>query len=174
MSLASTPWTVVIWTPPGGSSPGRRLTASILKPAPSGARSPRLIGAGSPNTAPNGRLRSGGRCEVSCRLGAALRRKQRGDDRLVRVHVGDGRDADARRLDDVDGVDADARADVVRRRSIVPWHVGRDDGGDDAAVPGPDAAALPPERWQAGSDASRSADAARRRGLLLRVDRARN
>jgi predicted metal-binding membrane protein len=29
----------------------------------------------------------------------------------VRVHVGDGRDADARRLDDVDGVDADARTD---------------------------------------------------------------
>src|SRR5438270_215349 len=42
------------------------------------------------------------------RLGAALRRQRGGDDRLVRVHVGDGRDADARRLDDVDGVDADA------------------------------------------------------------------
>jgi hypothetical protein len=40
------------------------------------------------------------------RLGAALRRQRGGDDRLVRVHVGDGRDADARRLDDVDGVDA--------------------------------------------------------------------
>ena len=32
------------------------------------------------------------------------------DDRLVRIHVGDGRHADARRLDDVDGVDADAWA----------------------------------------------------------------
>ncbi len=52
----------------------------------------------------------------------------------MRVHVGDGRDADARRLDDVDGVDADARTDVARRRGVVPWHVGRDDGGDDAAV----------------------------------------
>ena len=45
------------------------------------------------------------------RLGAALRRQRGGDDRLVRVHVRDGRDADVRRLDDVDGVDADARTD---------------------------------------------------------------
>jgi len=65
----------------------------------------------------------------------------------VRVHVGDGRDADARRLDDVDGVDADARTDVARRR-VVPRYVGRDDGGDDAAVLGPNAVALPPGRWQ--------------------------
>jgi len=49
----------------------------------------------------------------------------------VRVHVGDGRDADARRLDDVDGVGADARTDVARCRGVVPWHVGRDDGGDE-------------------------------------------
>src|SRR5947209_558391 len=59
------------------------------------------------------------------RLGAALRRQRGGDDRLVRAHVGDGRDADARRLDDVDGVDADARTDVARRRGVVPWHVGQ-------------------------------------------------
>src|SRR4029077_4252320 len=39
-------------------------------------------------------------------LGAVLRRQRGGDDRLVRVDVGDGRDADARRPDDVDGVDA--------------------------------------------------------------------
>jgi len=41
-----------------------------------------------------------------------------------------------RRLDDVDGVDADAdrRGSAPRRRSL---HVGRDDGGDDAAVLGP-------------------------------------
>ena len=84
------------------------------------------------------------------RLGAALRRQRGGDDRLVRVHVGDGRDADARRLDDVDGVDADARTDVARRRGVVPRHVGRDDGGDDAAVAGPDAVALPPGRRQDG------------------------
>jgi hypothetical protein len=57
----------------------------------------------------------------------------------VRVHVGDGRDADARRLDDVDGVYADARADVVRRRGVVPRHADRDDGSDDAAILGPDA-----------------------------------
>src|SRR5207302_6011188 len=50
------------------------------------------------------------------RLGAALRRQRGGDDRLVRVHVGDGRDVDVWRLDDVDGVDADARTDVARRR----------------------------------------------------------
>ncbi len=31
----------------------------------------------------------------------------------MRVHVGDGRAADARRLDDVDGVDTDARPDVA-------------------------------------------------------------
>ena len=52
------------------------------------------------------------------RLGAALRRQRGGDDRLVRVHVGDGRDADVRRLDDVDGVDADARTDD--RSSAIP------------------------------------------------------
>src|SRR5207302_6698826 len=108
------------------------------------------------------------------RLGAALRRQRGGDDRLVRVHVGDGRDADARRLDDVDGVDADARTDVARRRGVVPWHVGRDDGRDDAAVLGPNAVALPPGRWQARRDTPQSADRARGRGLLLRLDRVRN
>src|SRR5713101_6226161 len=91
------------------------------------------------------------------RLGAALRCQRDGDDRLVRVHVGDGRDADARRLDDVDGVDADARTDVARRRGVVRWHVGRDDGGNDAAVPGPDAVALPPGRWQDRRNAPGSA-----------------
>jgi hypothetical protein len=34
----------------------------------------------------------------------------------------------------VDGVVANAPTDVARRRGVVPWHVGRDDGGDDAAV----------------------------------------
>src|SRR5437660_933976 len=98
------------------------------------------------------------------RLGAALRRQRGGDDRLVHVHVGDGRDADARRLDDVDGVDADARTDVAGRRDIVRRHVGRDDGGDDAAVPGPDAVALSPGGWQDPRDAPRPADRARGRG----------
>jgi hypothetical protein len=50
----------VIWTTPGGNSPERRLTARILKPLLSGARSPKLTGAGSPNTVPNRRLVSGG------------------------------------------------------------------------------------------------------------------
>src|SRR6202521_179365 len=79
--------------------------------------------------------------------GTALCRQHGSDDHLVRVHVGDGRDGDARRLDDVDGVDADARADGARRRGVVPWNVGRDDGGDDAAVLGPHARALPPGDW---------------------------
>src|SRR2546425_11559243 len=111
---------------------------------------------------------------VFWRLSAALRYQRSGNDRLVRVHVGDGRDTDARRLDDVDGVDADARTDVARRRGVVPWHVGRDDGGDDAAVLGPHAVALPPGRWQDRRDAPRLADRARGRGLLLRLDRVRN
>src|SRR5712691_13408512 len=90
-------------------------------------------------------FRASVRARLPGRLGAVLRRQRGGNDRLVRVHVGDGRDDDARRLDDVDGVDA-CRTDVVRRRGVVPWHVGRDDGGDDAAVLGPDAVALPPGR----------------------------
>src|SRR5438034_8392452 len=56
---------------------------------------------------------------------------------------------------------ADVR--LARRRGVVPWHVGRDDGGDDAAIPGTDAAALPPGR-------PRSADCAGGRGLLRRLD----
>src|SRR5258708_36156431 len=42
------------------------------------------------------------------RLGAALRCQRGGDDRLVRIHVGDGRDADARRLHGAHGVDGNA------------------------------------------------------------------
>src|SRR5947207_6533321 len=92
------------------------------------------------------------------RLRAALRRQRGGDDRLVRVDVGDGRDADARRLDHVDGLDADARADVARRRGVVPRHVDRDDGRDDAAIVAPDAVALSPSRPQDRRDSPRSAD----------------
>src|SRR6266542_1167831 len=103
------------------------------------------------------------------RLGAALRCQRDGDGRLVRVHVGYGRDADARRLDDVDGVDADARTDVAQRRGVVPRQEGRDDGGDDAAILGPDAVALSPGRCQDRRDAPRSADRARSRGVLLRL-----
>jgi predicted metal-binding membrane protein len=38
----------------------------------------------------------------------------------VHIHVSDGRDADARRLEDVDGLDADLWTDVDWRRSFVP------------------------------------------------------
>ena len=48
----------------------------------------------------------------------------------MRIHVTDGRDADARRLDDVDDVDADAGAEVGRRHGVVRRDVGRDDDGD--------------------------------------------
>src|SRR4029453_8567773 len=53
------------------------------------------------------------RGNVRWRLGVALRWQHDADDRLVRIHVGDG-NVDARRLDDVDGVDADARSDMAR------------------------------------------------------------
>ena len=58
--LASTLSMAVIWTTPGASSPGRRLTARILKPLLCGARWPKLIETGSPNTVPSRRLVSGG------------------------------------------------------------------------------------------------------------------
>ena len=96
-------------------------------------------------------FRSTLRDSLRWRLRVALRRQRDADDRLVHVHVGDGRDADAGRLDDVDGVDADARTDVARRGGVVPRHVGRDDGGDDAAVPGAHAAALPPRSRRSAS-----------------------
>src|SRR2546426_2529351 len=86
----------------------------------------------------------------------------------------DGRDSDARRLDDVDGVDADARTDVARRRDVVPRHVGHDDGGDDAAVPDPNVVALSPGSWRDRRDAPWSANHARERGILLRLDGVRN
>ena len=51
----------------------------------------------------------------------------------MRVHVGDGRHADARRLDDVDGVDAHAWTVVGCRRGDVPRHVGREPAGERVA-----------------------------------------
>src|SRR5229473_2040723 len=60
--------------------------------------------------------------------------------------------------------DADVRTDMARRRGVVPGHVGRDDGRDDAAVAGPDALALPPGRPP-------PVDHTCRRGLLHRLDR---
>src|SRR5467141_1831981 len=41
--------------------------------------------------------------------------------------------------------DVDARIDVARRGGVVPGHVGRHDGGDDATIACPDAVALPPD-----------------------------
>src|SRR3989442_15906287 len=42
--------------------------------------------------------------------------------------------------------DVDVRTDMARRGGVVPCHVGRDDGGGDAAVSAPDAVAFPPGR----------------------------
>src|SRR5260221_14000944 len=56
---------------------------------------------------------------------------------------------------------------------VVPRHVGRDDGSDDAAIPGADAVALPPGHRQDRRDAPGSADRAGGRRVLLRVDRVR-
>src|ERR1044072_2063657 len=89
---------------------------------------------------------------VPGRVRAAVRHERGADHPLVHVHVGDGRDADARRLDDADGVDADAGTNVARRCDVVPRHVDRDDGGHDAAVAGSDAVALSPSRRYDGRD----------------------
>src|SRR3989441_27281 len=62
---------------------------------------------------------------------------------------------------------ADVRTHRARRGGGVPGHVGRGDGRDDAAVPGPDALALPPGR-------PRPDDRARGRRLLRRLDRLRD
>src|SRR5437660_8238155 len=70
--------------------------------------------------------------------------------------------------------DVDVRTAMARRGGVVPGHVGRDDGADDAAVLGANAVALPPGRRQNRQDAARSADGAGVRRLLLRVDRVRN
>jgi hypothetical protein len=55
---------------------------------------------------------------------------------LVRIHAGNAKDVDARRLDDVDSVDAEAGTGTGRRRCLVHRDVGDDDGSYDAAVPG--------------------------------------
>src|ERR1051325_6523141 len=50
-------------------------------------------------------------------------------------------------MGDVDDVDVDARANLDQRHRVIPHHVGPDDGSDDAAVPDPYVAALPPGPW---------------------------
>ena len=59
---------------------------------------------------------------------------------MVQVDVGHGRDVDARRLDDVDGVDTDARTNMAGRCASF-WVCGSDDGGDDAPI-------LVPSLWR--------------------------
>src|SRR4029077_9951415 len=88
-------------------------------------------------------FRAGVQASLLRRLGAALRCQRGADDRLVRVHVGDERDADAGRVGDVDGGDADARTDVAGRRCVVPRYVAGDDGRNDAAILSAHAVALP-------------------------------
>ena len=92
----------------------------------------------------------------------------------MRVDVGDGRNADARRLEHVHDLDADARANVARRRGVLPRHVGRDDGSDDAPILSANALALSPSRRQDKGGAPRLADGAGRHGVLLRLGPARN
>jgi len=111
------------------------------------------------------------------RFGAALRRLHVSDRRLVQIHVGARRDAHARRLDDVDGLDADARPVVAGCRRLVSRHVGRHDGGHDVAVAGSVAVALPRGAPYGGRGARRSergaprsTDGIRGRGIPFRVD----
>src|ERR1700722_3370506 len=94
-------------------------------------------------------------------LGGALCHQRGGNDRLVRLDVGDGGYADAGWLDDVNGVDADARTDMAWRRRIIPGYVDRDDGSHDAAMLGANAMALPPGGGWDRSDASRLANSTR-------------
>src|SRR5262245_19069086 len=77
-------------------------------------------------------------------------------------------------MDDADGVDADAWADVARRRGGISRDVGRDDGGDDAAVTGADVAAVSGRGigWR-GWDAAGFADRGGGLGVFLRMDRVR-
>src|SRR2546426_7366225 len=86
---------------PGGAT--RRTcggSATTSTPSAERRRDYRGATAGRRDLATRG-FRASVRTRLPGRLGAALRRQRGGDDRLVRAHVGDGRDADARRLDDV-------------------------------------------------------------------------
>lgn len=61
---------------------------------------------------------------------------------MVQIHVGNGRNADARWLGDVDDVDAHARSVMVLHHNILPCYVGCYDAGHDAAIPGTHAVTL--------------------------------
>jgi len=64
----------------------------------------------------------------------------------VRIYVENGRNADARRLDYVDDMDANAGSNMAYRSGIVCRYVDGDDGRNDAAVVGSKAMALSPIR----------------------------
>src|SRR5947207_775085 len=82
-------------------APGGAATTSTTRAERSRVRGGATAGLEISKTA----LRASISARLPRRLGAALRRQRGADNRLVRIHVGDGRDADARRLVDVDGVD---------------------------------------------------------------------
>src|SRR5215469_12908520 len=107
-------------------------------------------------------------------LSAALSRERSAYNCLVWLHVIDGRDAHARRLDDVDDLDTGAGTDVAGRRGSIRCHVGRDDDGDDAAVIGANAVVLSADTWQERRDAPQLADCTGRHRVLLRLDCVRN
>src|SRR4029077_7595934 len=71
-------------------------------------------------------------------------------------------------------MDADARTDLACRGGLFRWYVGCDDGGDDAAVLGPDAVAIPEGGRQHGQGAARAAERTGGRGILLRLGVVRN
>src|SRR5690348_1346221 len=91
----------------------------------------------------------------------------------ARAESSHGYDADGRRRDDDDGLDAYVRPELDRRRGVVPCHVDAHDGSDDAAVTGPDVVALPAFGGQGRGVAAGVADRARRGGLPAGLGAAR-
>src|SRR5260221_14097275 len=105
-------------------------------------------------------------------IGAAHCRQHSGHNSLGCVHVHNGWHADARRLDNVN--DVDALAGLVWLGVVVSRDVGRDDDGDDDAIPGANAVTVPPGHrnemaWTHGL-AHRTGGG----GVLLCVDSFRN
>src|SRR6185312_5621848 len=149
------PRTGAVWTACGertsGSTAHRPGATRRMLPVPGGAATTSTARSESNGLARGDvsayRSRSSRRCSVAARfprqLRIAVRSRHGGDDSVVRIDVTDGRDVHARRLDDVDDVDANAGTGMVRGRGVIPWHVGRDDGDDDVAFSGADVGALP-------------------------------
>src|SRR5688572_19393387 len=107
------------------------------------------------STTPTPPMRAAWTHSGGCTRGSTARR--RGATRRV---CGGATTTGIRSAESYNDVDADARTDVDGRRRVVRRHVGRDDGGDDAAIARPRAVALSP-------DDRRSADGARRRRISL-------